>query len=35
VDNGSAAALNINRKVESFGTKASGTWTLTVEISLS
>ena len=35
VDNGSSAALNINRKVESLGTKASGTWTLTVEISLS
>ena len=35
VDNGSDAALNINRKVESLGTKTSGTWTLTVEISLS
>ena len=35
VDNGSSAALNINRKVESLGTKSTGTWTLTVEISLS
>jgi hypothetical protein len=35
VDNGSSAALNINRKVKALGTKASGTWTLTVEISLS
>ena len=35
VDNGSAAAKNLNRKVESLGTKASGTWVLTVEISLS
>jgi hypothetical protein len=35
VDNGSVAAKNINRKVESLGTKSSGTWALTVEISLS
>ncbi|MDD4081843.1 MAG: hypothetical protein PHD05_00515 [Sphaerochaetaceae bacterium] len=35
VDNGSSAAKNINRKVESLGTKTSGTWALTVEISLS
>ena len=35
VDNGSDAALNINRKVEALGAKESGTWTLTVEISLS
>jgi len=35
IDNGSVASLNMNRKVEALGTKASGTWTLTVEISLS
>jgi hypothetical protein len=35
IDNGSSASLNMNRKVESLGTKASGTWTLTVEITLS
>jgi hypothetical protein len=34
VDNGSSAAKNLNRKVESLGTKASGTWALTVELSL-
>lgn len=33
VDNG--AGINLNRKVESLGTKSSGTWQLTVEISLS
>lgn len=35
VDNGATAAKNLNRKVESLGTKSSGTWSLTVEISLS
>lgn len=35
VDNGSSAAKNLNRKVESLGTKSSGTWSLTVELSLS
>ncbi len=34
VDNGSSAAINLNRKVESLGTKSSGSWALTVEISL-
>jgi len=34
VDNGSSAAINLNRKVESLGTKTSGTWALTVELSL-
>lgn len=35
VRNGSseAAAKNINRKVESLGTKSTGTWTLTVDLS--
>lgn len=35
VDNGAAAAKNLNRKVESLGTKSGGTWMITVEISLS
>jgi len=35
VDNGATAAKNLNRKVESLGTKSTGTWTLEVEISLS
>ena len=35
VDNGATAHLSINRKVESLGTKAGGTWQLTIEISLS
>jgi len=34
VDNGSTANKNLNRKVESLGTKSGGTWQLTVEISL-
>lgn len=34
VDNGSVAAVNLNRKVAALGTKSSGTWTLQVEISL-
>lgn len=32
VDNGAGAAENLNRKVQSLGTKASGTWTLDLEI---
>jgi hypothetical protein len=35
VDNGSGAGKNLNRKVEALGTKTSGTWALTVELSLS
>ncbi len=36
IDNGAAAVLNLNRKVTSLGTKASGTtWVFTVEVSLS
>jgi hypothetical protein len=35
VRNGSTADKNMNRKVESLGTKASGTWTLTGSITLS
>ena len=35
VMNGATAAKNMNRKVESLGTKTTGTWTLEVEISLS
>lgn len=32
--NASSAGVMLNRKVESFGTKASGTWTLTLTLSL-
>jgi len=36
IDNGASDNKNLNRKVESMGTKASGTtWQITVEISLS
>jgi len=35
VDNGATADKNLNRKVESLGTKSSGTWTLEVSITLS
>jgi len=35
VDNGAVAHKLLNRKVEALGTKASGSWQLTVEISLS
>lgn len=35
VDNGASAAKNLNRKVESLGTKSGGTWVLTVDITLS
>ena len=35
LDNGATAHKLLNRKVESLGTKSSGTWQLTVEISLS
>lgn len=35
VRNGATADKNLNRKVESLGTKSGGTWTLEVEISLS
>ncbi|GAI97162.1 unnamed protein product, partial [marine sediment metagenome] len=34
VDNGAAADKNLNRKVESLGTKSGGTWTLEVSITL-
>jgi hypothetical protein len=33
--NASSAGTMLNRKVESLGTKAAGTWTLTVDVSLS
>jgi len=35
VDNGATAHKLLNRKVENLGTKSSGSWQLTVEISLS
>ena len=35
VDNGSTPNKNLNRKVESLGTKSGGTWTLEVSITLS
>jgi len=36
VDNGSVALINLNRKVQSLGTKASGTtWVLTLELTIS
>jgi hypothetical protein len=35
VRNSSGADKNINRKVQSLGTKASGTWTLTGQVTLS
>jgi len=35
VDNGATANKNLNRKVESLGTKSGGTWTLEVSITLS
>ena len=35
VDNGATPNKNLNRKVESLGTKSSGTWTLEVAITLS
>ncbi|MFB3880958.1 MAG: hypothetical protein ACE149_06825 [Armatimonadota bacterium] len=35
LDNGAAAHKLLNRKVESLGTKSSGSWQITVEISLS
>jgi hypothetical protein len=35
VDNGAVADLNLNRKVESLGTKSGGTWTLEVSTTLS
>jgi len=35
VDNGAAAHKLLNRKVENLGTKSSGSWQLTIEISLS
>ncbi len=34
VDNGATAGRNLNRKVESLGTKSGGSWQLTVTISL-
>lgn len=35
VDNGSVRSRNMNRKVESLGTKSTGTWTLTGSITIS
>ncbi len=35
IDNGAGAGINLNRKVQSFGTKATGTWTLTGSVTLS
>ena len=35
LDNGAAAHKLLNRKVEALGTKSSGSWQITVEISLS
>ena len=35
VDNGATADKNLNRKVESLGTKSGGTWTLEVSVTLS
>ena len=35
IRNQAAADKNINRKVQSLGTKASGTWTLTGQVTLS
>lgn len=35
VDNGASAHKLLNRKVENLGTKSSGSWQLTIEISLS
>lgn len=34
VDNGAVDGINLNRKVENLGTKAGGTWTLTVDLTL-
>jgi hypothetical protein len=34
VDNGSTRNRNLNRKVQSLGTKTSGTWTLQVDITI-
>lgn len=34
IDNGATSALNLNRKVQSLGTKATGTWTLTGQVTL-
>ena len=35
IDNGATPNKNLNRKVESLGTKSSGTWTLEVSLTLS
>ncbi len=35
IDNGAAAAKNLNRVVQSVGTKSSGTWTLTAQVTIS
>lgn len=35
VDNGAVALINLNRKVVNLGTKTSGTWSLTVSITIS
>lgn len=35
IDNGASAAKTLNRKVESLGTKSTGTWTLTGSVTIS
>ena len=35
IDNGAAAAKTLNRKVESLGTKTTGTWTMTGSVTIS
>jgi hypothetical protein len=35
IDNGASAAKTLNRKVESLGTKTTGTWTLTGSVTIS
>jgi hypothetical protein len=35
IDNGATAAKTLNRKVESLGTKSTGTWTLTGSVTIS
>lgn len=35
IDNGGVAGVHLNRKVQSFGTKVTGTWTLTGTVTLS
>ena len=35
IDNGASAAKTLNRKVESLGTKTTGTWTMTASVTIS